>query len=126
MPRFKVEYSSANGAKVTLSIDGAVTPEQISRVMEVISRLSDDRRGMNYVDGEPLTTFGRLTLLLEDLSNDEWMPSSLIRDAYKRRYGEEVKLPVISTYLARLSRMGFVERKGSRNRRLYRAVRQVK
>ncbi len=113
----------SNGNKVTISLEGQFTRERIQRLVDTITGVAD---ATEFARHEPRldsnTVFGKLALLIEEFSPDEWVGSALIRDAYNKRYGKDIPQPVVSTYLSRLMRAGLVERKGGRANIVYRPV----
>jgi hypothetical protein len=120
-----VEFVDGEGNKVSVSVEGYFSQAQVNRLLEAVSHIST----VNGTDSfqrtfDTDTVFGRVASLINDFSSEEWVSSSFVRDIYHKRYGEDIELPVISTYLARLNKMGLVEKKGGRNKRVYRLVKR--
>jgi hypothetical protein len=122
MPRrFKFEIIDENGNKISLALEGYFTHEQIEKLLRMVSDATETK-DVQMRPFDESTIFGRVASLILDISSDEWVSSGFIKDAYQQRFGENISLPVISTYLARLCRMGFLERKGGSRRMVYRLV----
>ncbi|MEM3670536.1 MAG: hypothetical protein QW767_02200 [Thermoprotei archaeon] len=124
MRKFKLECVDESGVRITLTVEGGVRSEQIEQITALLTKLTSSGTGSRQVEADVSTVFGRVASLMEDFSSEEWVPSSLVKDAYTKRYGADVPLPLVSTYLSRLSRMGVLERAGARNRRVYRLVKK--
>lgn len=120
--RFKFEFTDENGNKIGLTLEGYFTQEQVERLLRFVSDLTKTK-GAGQRVFDTTTIFGKVASLIGDISSEEWVSASFIRDAYQKRFGEPVSLPVISTYLARLCRMGYLERKGGPRHVVYRLVR---
>jgi len=122
MPKkFRFEIVDDNGNKISLALEGYFSQEQVERLLHLISE-AVEVKGVQQYQFDATTIFGKVASLINDISTEEWISSSLIRDAYQKRFGESISLPVISTYLARLCKMGYLERKGGSHRMVYRLV----
>lgn len=122
MPRrLKFELTDENGNKISLALEGYFSQEQVERLLELISEVTRDK-GLEQRPFDTTTIFGKVASLISDISSEEWVSASFIRDAYQKRFGESISLPVISTYLARLCKMGYLERKGGSRRVVYRLI----
>ncbi|MFQ6050202.1 MAG: hypothetical protein ACE5K4_00750 [Candidatus Hydrothermarchaeota archaeon] len=64
----------------------------------------------------------KLFLLLREMHPNEWVKSQQLKREYINIFEEDLPLSSVSTYLARLHKDGFVERRGSRAQREYRLV----
>lgn len=118
-----MEYVDSSGNKVTVSLEGQFTRERIQKLVDTITAAADGAELARYEPRlDSSTVFGKLALLIEEFSSEEWVASALIRDAFSKRYGEDISQPVVSTYLSRLVRAGLVERKGGRANVTYRPV----
>lgn len=92
-------------------------------MLRIVSEVAQTRNAQPH-PFDTTTVFGKVASLITDISSEEWVSSSFIRDVYQKRYGENISLPVISTYLSRLCKMGLLERKGGPRRLMYRLIRQ--
>ncbi|MEM0321665.1 MAG: hypothetical protein QW613_04625 [Thermoprotei archaeon] len=119
--RFKFEVVDDNGNKIVLGLEGYFSQEQVERLLRLVSEITEIK-GLQQRPFDESTIFGRVASLINDISTEEWVSSGFIRDAYQKRFGESIGLPVISTYLARLCKMGYLERKGGSRRMVYRLV----
>ncbi len=64
----------------------------------------------------------KLFLLLKEMHPNDWVKSQHLKREYVNIFDENISLSSVSTYLARLHRDGFVERRGSRAQREYRLM----
>lgn len=71
---------------------------------------------------EDLTLKERLKLFLKYEYSDRWFGSKEAKRAYDTTYGKDLALSTVSTYLSRMYRGGFLERRGSRAEREYRVA----
>ncbi len=117
--RFRFEVIDDNGNKISLGLEGYFSKEQVERLLRLVSEVSEIK-GLQQRPFDESTIFGKVASLINDISTEEWVSSGFIRDAYQQRFGETISLPIISTYLARLCKMGYLERKGGSRRMVYR------
>jgi hypothetical protein len=120
-----MEFVDGDGNKISVSVEGFFSQEQVNRLLEAVSYISASNEiGSSQKTFDSETVFGKVATLINDLSSEEWVSSSFVRDIYQKRYGVGIELPVISTYLARLNKMGLIEKKGGRNKRVYRLIKK--
>ena len=117
--RIKVEFFDYQGAKHTITVDGAITKEKVARILdyvELMGRLPDSPRNPPVGEGEH--KLERVRNLLEQFQG-RMFSSSDIKGAYERRFGEAIALSTICTYLSRFADRGVVVRSGSPAQWLY-------
>lgn len=117
--RFKIEFLDEDGSRFTISIEGNVSRDKISRILDMIDFMGSisSESGMEEVGR---TKFERVKKLVEDRFQDSWFSSKDVKFAYEEEYGESIPLSTVSTYLQRLHKNGFLQRSGSQNQHIYR------
>lgn len=117
--RFKIEFLDEDGSRFTISIEGNVSRDKISRILDMIDFMGSitSESGMEEVGR---TKFERIKKLVEDRFQDSWFSSKDVKFAYEEEYGESIPLSTVSTYLQRLHKNGFLHRSGSQNQHIYR------
>jgi len=117
--RFKIEFLDEDGSRFTISIEGNVSRDKITRILDMIDF-------MGSLSGEPeveevgRTKFERVKKIVESRFHDSWFSSRDVKFAYEDEYGESIPLSTISTYLQRMHRNGLLQRSGSQNQHIYR------
>ncbi len=61
----------------------------------------------------------KILLLIKELHPNDWVTSDIIKKEYEQIFGERIKLSHVSTYLARLYKEGFLERRGEKYKMEY-------
>ncbi len=61
----------------------------------------------------------KILLLIRELHSNEWVTSDMIKKEYEQIFGENIKLSHVSTYLARLYKEGYLERRGDKYKMEY-------
>ena len=61
----------------------------------------------------------KILLIIRELHSNEWVSSDIIKREYEQIFGENIKLSHVSTYLARLYREGYLERRGDKYKMEY-------
>jgi len=123
--KWLLQYTSPDGNKITISIEGTFNIEKIKQLVELIELTGLSN---NYSQNE-ITNINishkrnnvkeSLIMLLEKKFKDRWFTTREVADAYYKYYGEKLPLNTISSYLSRLYRSGVLSCKGSRINRMY-------
>lgn len=71
---------------------------------------------------ESLTIMDRLKLFVRFEFHGGWFNSLQVKERYDAQYNKDIKISTVSTYLSRMCGDGFLERKGNRVSREYRAI----
>jgi DNA-binding transcriptional ArsR family regulator len=109
--RFKLEFYDPDGVKHSLTVDGAVTREKVSKLLDLVEMIS----------GNPMPTANALRVsprkydrlastVLTDLKTKPDFTSNDAKKAYETGFQEKILLSTVSTYLTRLADKGILER----------------
>ncbi|MGC8674535.1 MAG: hypothetical protein ACP5TI_05400 [Thermoprotei archaeon] len=114
-PKVKVEITDEKGGKITLMMSGNYDPEKIQKLMQV---LSQDAEPQNPTQDERGTL---IDLLYEAVQffGERWFDSKSAKELLEQRYGKNVSLPLVSTYLSRMKDGGRLLSRGNRVHREY-------
>jgi predicted transcriptional regulator len=130
--KVKVEIQRG-GTKVTLTVEGDDSPiadDVLSSLLGVLrpalnsSTTESNELTMNSSDGlltyEEMTTKDRVKHLVRNFLKHSWFDSKEILELYRHYLDTEVPPSTISTYLARLTKEGILQRRGTRINLQYR------
>ncbi len=119
--KIRIQLDDGEGGKYSLSLEGTVTREKIIKVFELMELL--DMEKVEGGEGANLNSVGSKILnIVENKFSFGDFTSSELLEAYEDEYNEPVKLSVVSTYLARFSDRGMLERKRNSREWLYRRM----
>ncbi|MEM2896542.1 MAG: hypothetical protein QW265_01615 [Candidatus Bathyarchaeia archaeon] len=113
--KIKIEFFDSEGAKHTLTLEGHLSREKISRIldyMELMGGTSIPNPKENSLF-DTSNKFERIKTLILTQFPDKIFSSKNIREAYFNTFGEDISLSVVSTYLSRLVDKGILNRAGS-------------
>jgi len=118
-PRVKIDVFDKEGNKISISLEGNITRKKVLHVLDLIELLNgaSSTETLNSKPGK--TKYDKLQVLIEREFPIGWFSSEQIHVAYEDSYIEPIGISTVSTYLGRLTKRGFLSRKGSRGRRAY-------
>ena len=118
--RLKVEFYDAEGVRHSIAIDGPVTREKVARVLDLVELMG----GTSQVSPTALRLsqrkFDRLTSMIISQLKDKPFSSAEVRIMFESSFREKIPLSTVSTYLARLSDRGVLDREARSNGLVYR------
>jgi len=100
-----------DGDKIILIFEGRISREklmQVADLMELYGGLSESERQEHYYEGSKLAKLARVISKYFPVT---YFTSREAVEAYISEYREPISLSTTSTYLARLSERGFLERR---------------
>ena len=124
--KFRIELEDAEGSKYNLSLEGNVSKEKITKIIEFmdllnlesesppLERLEQPRAAASVGD--------RIWAIVEKFPYGNFTSSDIL-ELYEDSYNEPVKLSIISTYLFRYSEKGRLTRSRNGKEWVYRAAR---
>jgi len=104
--RLKLEMVDEDGDKITLVVEGNITREKILQLADLMELYSGHPDRSSTIENKLV----RLARALERRFPSGDFSSREALEAYVEEYGEEIPLSTVSTYLARLTERGFLER----------------
>lgn len=105
--RIQIDMEDADGARYNIKLEGNVTREKILKIFELMDlmNIEDEQEPIN------MDSIGsKIWNIVDKFFPMGKFTSTNILEKYEDEYNEPVKLSVISTYLARFSTKGRVDR----------------
>ena len=105
--RIQIDMEDADGAKYNIKLEGNVTREKILKIFELMDlmNIEDEQEPINMD-----SVGSKIWNIVDKFFPMGKFTSTNILEKYEDEYNEPVKLSVISTYLARFSIKGRVDR----------------
>ena len=105
--RIRIDMEDADGARYDIKLEGNVTREKVLKIFEMMDL-------MNLEEEQESTTIDSVGAKIWHIV-DKFFPmskftSTNILEKYEDEYNEPIKLSIISTYLARFSSKGKIDR----------------
>jgi|ETNmetMinimDraft_20_1059909.scaffolds.fasta_scaffold31745_2 hypothetical protein len=109
--KMKVEFTDEEGGKFTLSLEGILSKEKMTKIIEVFEYLGGDKtKNENDNDNNTNTCFAKVINLIEEKYSTTYFTSSQLLELYEDTYQTPIKKSTISTYLNRLTDQRLVKR----------------
>ena len=126
--KIKIELEDDEGSKYNLSLEGNFSKEKILQVIELMDLVrSDSSRTITNPLQEKSNTLlsvdSKIWNIVQESFYFNTFTSSDIVNIYKKKYNETIKLSIISTYLARYSLKGKLNRTKRLREYVYNLVR---
>ena len=105
--RIQIDMEDADGARYNIKLEGNVTREKILKIFELMDlmNIEDEQEPINMD-----SVGSKIWNIVDKFFPMGKFTSTNILEKYEDEYNEPVKLSVISTYLARFSTKGRVDR----------------
>jgi hypothetical protein len=119
--RIKLEFFDRTGLKHTVAIEGDVTADKVSHLLEYAEIVAGASNQSVIV--APASQDSKMNRVLDVINTrfvDRSFDSREILQSYRDIWGDDLPLGVISTYLSRLVDRGTLERAGSSSHWFYR------
>jgi hypothetical protein len=113
--KVKIEFFDDHGTRHTVTIEGHVTRDKISRVLDYVELMggaSANSSNERLIEASR-SKFDRIRFIVVNRFSDRVFSSKDVQEAYLQFYGEEIGLTTVSTYLSRLVDRGVLIRSGS-------------
>ena len=118
--KIKLEFFDRAGVKHTLSIEGDVSPEKVTRLLEYAEIVAGAHHPPSSTGQLHDTKIKRLLDVASTEFADQPFDSRQLWQRYRDAWGDEFSLGAVSTYLSRLVDRGVLVRDGSSAHWLYR------
>jgi len=105
--RIQIDMEDADGARYNIKLEGNVTREKVLKIFELMDlmNIEDEQEPINMD-----SVGSKIWNIVDKFFPMGKFTSTNILEKYEDEYNEPVKLSVISTYLARFSTKGRVDR----------------
>jgi hypothetical protein len=121
----RVEIFDSNGNRYTITLEGQITREKALRLLDLVELLGGIPSTGNSSAPVPtikMSKYDKVRYIIEKKFPLVWFSSREIQMAYEEEFKKPISLSTVATYLARLSKHGFLIRAGTSNRLRYRMV----
>ena len=109
--KLKVEFYDHDGVRHAITVDGPVSREKVSRILDLVEVMSGTPPANATVLGLSAKKLDRLaSSILSQLRGREFS-SSEAKSTFEKTFGEKIPLSTVSTYLSRLVDRGLLERR---------------
>ena len=108
--RLKLEFYDAEGVRHSIAIDGPVTKEKVSKILDLVELMSGTPQASATALGLSPRKFDRLAGTILSQLRGRGFTSREARKAFETTFKEEIPLSTVSTYLTRLADRGVLER----------------
>jgi len=118
--KLRVEVFDDEGNRYIVIVEGEVTRKKAQCVLDIVELLGSVQKGTERMSPSKSTKFSKTKLLINDRFAFSWFSSRDIVETYGKTFGDVIALSTASTYLARMTRRGFLMTEGPQNNRKYR------
>jgi hypothetical protein len=105
-----MEFYDTEGVRHSIAIDGPVTKEKVSKILDLVELMSGTTQTSATALGLSPRKFDRLTGTIMSQLKGRSFTSSEARKAFETKFKENIPLSTVSTYLTRLADRGVLER----------------
>jgi len=119
----RVEIFDADGNRYVVTLEGQITREKALKLLDLVELLGGIPTTSNSSFQLPtiqMSKYDKIRFLINRHFPLVWFSSREIQTAYEEEFKEPISLSTVATYLARLSKRGFLTRTGTSNRLRYR------
>ncbi len=108
--RLKVEFYDPDGVRHSITMDGPVSREKVSRILDLVEVMSGTPRVNATALGLSTKKLDRLASSILSHLRDKQFTSSDAKKMFEKNFGEKIPLSTVSTYLSRLVDRGLLAR----------------
>src|SRR3989442_12475862 len=108
--RLKMEFYDTEGVRHSIAIDGPVTKEKGSKILDLVELMSGTPQASATALGLSPRKFDRLTSTIMSQLRGRSSTASEGRKAFEAAFSEKIPLSTVSTYLTRLADRGEIGR----------------
>jgi hypothetical protein len=125
--RMRVELFDGEGNKYSVAFEGNITREKALRLLELVELLggapyTETSPGVNVqTEGTESTKYDKVRLLVQKHFPLVWFSSREVQSVYEREFKEPIAISTVSTYLARMTTKGVLQKTGASNRLKYKS-----
>ena len=105
--RIRIDMEDSDGAKYDIKLEGNVTREKVLKIFEMMDLMNiEDEKETTNID----SVGAKIWYIIDKFYPMGKFTSSDLLEKYEDEYNEPIKLSIISTYLARFSTKGKMNR----------------
>lgn len=119
--KIRIELLDGDG-KVSVNFEGNVTKEKVVQLLDLVDLMGGISNSPYRDNLNGKSKFARVFSIIKEGFTFGWFSSKDVIMAYRDEYGERIKPSTMSTYLSRLSAMGYLVKRGTRRIRQYRCI----
>jgi hypothetical protein len=120
-PKMRVEFTDNNGNRFTFTAEGQIPRDkflQLHDIMVLLRGIPNENQTLpnsNNVFSTELSRFEKVQRIITKSFSLIWFVSKDAQLAYEQELKEPISLSTVSTYLARMTKKGFLMRTGTGN-----------
>jgi len=105
--RIRIDMEDSEGARYDIKLEGNVTREKVLKIFEMMDLMNiEEEQGNTNIN----SIGAKIWYIVDKFFPMSKFTSTNILEKYEDEYNEPVKLSIISTYLARFSTKGKIDR----------------
>ena len=124
----RVELFDSEGNRYTVTFEGQITRDKALRLLDLVELLGGmptdaTNQGVGSVSGGARASrFEKVRSVIQKSFPLIWFSSRNVQSVYEQELKEPISLSTVSTYLARMTNRGLLQRAGESNKLKYKAV----
>jgi hypothetical protein len=122
---YRIELKNLSAAEARERVMDYLSAADVFTDTDRESKSSHVESPAGSIDDSGKTLMDKLQTFIKFEYPDKWFSSQELKDKYET-LRDDIKLSTVSTYLSRMNRDGFLERKGNRNSRFYRIASPIR
>ncbi len=120
--KVRIQLEDNEGSKYSILLEGNIKKEKIMKIAELMELLDEGNDTDKSKNIELNSTGDKLWYLIEEHCKFNNFTSSELLELYEDHYNESIKLSIISTYLARFTKRGLLNRVKGKNEWIYKRI----
>ena len=129
--KMRVELFDDEGNRYTVAFEGQITRDKALRVLDLVELLggmpneTGNSGSTHIMPGTVFSRFEKVRSIIQKGFPLVWFSSRDLQSIYEQEFKEPVSLSTISTYLARMTKKGWLARAGDNNSLKYKVAPNV-
>lgn len=126
--KMRVELFDNEGNKYTIAFEGQITRDKAIRLLDLVELLGgmpgeiSTHQSANIIAKNNFSRFEKVKLIIQKRFPLIWFSSKEIQKIYEQELKEPISLSTISTYLARMTKRGYLLRTGQSKNLKYKII----
>jgi len=118
--KLKITFEDNSGNKYSIEVQGKIESNKVHKILEIYQTLNINEN--KYTDDGNDSLYNRLLSIINENFYTKAFTSSDIRELYEDKYMDSIKLAAVSTYLARFTIHGLLNREKRGRTWVYRLI----